>query len=459
MTDTSPALKRTITLFQATLFGIGLILGAGIYVIIGEAAKIAGNLLWISFLLSSFLALCTAFSYAELSSLFPKSAAEYIYVKNATRKLSISIFVGYLTILVSIVSASAVAIGFSNYLSVFLPMYDPIFYSIILISILSFINFYGIRESIWFNTIFTIIELSGLIIIIFIGLMFGNFSNIDFFESPLLSTSLNNNNNNNFLVSIGLIFGSSALIFFAYYGFENIPNIAEETRNPSKTISRAILLSIIITTIVYVLVVISSLGLVTWQELATSNVPLALVIEKVLQNKVGSLIISLIALFATTNTVLMMLVSSSRIMYGMSKDNALFNPFSKIHDKTKTPWLATIVSALISITVIIIFSNEISAVSKIAVFGIFTVFVFVNFSYILIKFKGQSSSFSSSISHSFSILNYKRVPILAILGIIISVVMLSQFDLTTVLYSLVIMSILFLSGILFDKHTKIRKKY
>lgn len=324
MTDTSAALKRTITLFQATLFGIGLILGAGIYVIIGEAAEIAGNLLWISFLFSSFLALCTAFSYAELSSLFPKSAAEYIYVKNATRKLSISIFVGYLTILVSIVSASAVAIGFSNYLSVFLPMYDPIFYSIILVSILSFLNFLGIRGSIWFNTIFTLIELSGLIIIIFIGLMFGNFSNIDFFETPISSTHLNNND---FLVSIGLIFGSSALIFFAYYGFENIPNIAEETSNPSKTISRAILLSIIITTIVYVLVVISSLGLVTWQDLATSNVPLALVIEKVSENKSGSLIISLIALFATTNTVLMMLVSSSRIMYGMSKDDALFNSF------------------------------------------------------------------------------------------------------------------------------------
>jgi amino acid transporter len=87
MTDTSPALKRTITLFQATLFGIGLILGAGIYVIIGEAAEIAGNLLWISFLFSSFLALYTAFSYAELSSLFPKSAAEYIYVKKCYKKI------------------------------------------------------------------------------------------------------------------------------------------------------------------------------------------------------------------------------------------------------------------------------------------------------------------------------------------------------------------------------------
>ena len=121
------------------------------------------------------------------------------------------------------------------------------------VSILSFINFYGIRESIWFNTIFTLIELSGLLIIIFIGFIFGNFSNVDFLESPISDKM---SYNNDFLSSIGIIFGASALIFFAYYGFENIPNIAEETKNPSKTISRAILLSIIITTMVYVLVVI-----------------------------------------------------------------------------------------------------------------------------------------------------------------------------------------------------------
>jgi APA family basic amino acid/polyamine antiporter len=182
------------------------------------------------------------------------------------------------------------------------------------------------------------------------------------------------------------------------------------------------------------------------------------VIEKVLENKGGGLIISLIALFATTNTVLMMLVSSSRIMYGMSKDEALFNSFSKIHKKTKTPWLAIVASALLSITVIIIFSNDISAVSKIAVFGIFTVFVFVNFSLILIKFKSPAFSFYSSKSHYFSLLNYKRLPIFRILGIVISIVMLMQFDLPTVSSSLIIISILFITGTLFAKYKKIRKK-
>jgi APA family basic amino acid/polyamine antiporter len=301
MTETAPALKRTINLFHATMYGIGLILGAGIFVIIGDAAEIAGNLLWISFIISSFLVMCTAFSYAELSSIFPKSAAEYVYVKNSFGKLSVSIFVGCLTIFVGVVSASAVAIGFSNYLSVFLPGYPPIIFSILIVAILSFINFYGIRKSIWFNTIFTLIELSELVIIIFIGFIFGNFSNVNFLESSI-SDKMSNNNNNNFLSSIGLIFGASALIFFAYYGFENIPNIAEETKNPSKTISRAILLSIIITTIVYVLVVISSLSLVTWQELSSSNIPLSLVIETVFENK-GNFIISTIALFATTNNL------------------------------------------------------------------------------------------------------------------------------------------------------------
>jgi APA family basic amino acid/polyamine antiporter len=399
-----------------------------------------------SFIISSFLAICTAFSYAELSSIFPKSAAEYIYVKNSFGKLSVSIFVGCLIIFVGTVSASAVAIGFSNYLSVFLPGYPTILFSILVVSILSFINFYGIRESIWFNTIFTLIELSGLLIIIFIGFIFGNFSNVNFLESPISDKMLYNND---FLSSIGIIFGASALIFFAYYGFENIPNIAEETKNPSKTISRAILLSIIITTIVYVLVVISSLSLVTWQELSSSNVPLSLVIEKVFENR-GNFIISTIALFATTNTVLMMLISSSRIIYGMSKDGALLTSFSKIHKKRNTPWLAIIITALLSITVIIVSSNNISTVSKIAVFGIFTVFAFVNFSLILLMLKNLSS-----LQQSFSILNYKRLPIFAIIGIVISFIMLLQFDSTTILLSLIIMSILFLISIFFAKSKKI----
>lgn len=199
------------------------------------------------------------------------------------------------------------------------------------------------------------------------------------------------------------------------------------------------------------MVVISSLGLVTWQELSSSNVPLSLILEKVFENK-GNVIISIMALFATTNTVLMMLISSSRIIYGMAKDGALFTSFSKIHKKRYTPWLAIIITTLLSIIVIILSFNNISIVSKLAVFGIFIVFIFVNSSLIFLKFKEYSSLKQF-------LLNYKRLPKFAFMGIVISFIMILQFDSTTILFSLIVISILFLISILFarSKNKKERK--
>ena len=320
--DIGSGLRRSVTLVQAVMYGIGLILGAGIYVLIGDVAAISGNAMWISFLLAAAMATLTGLSYAELSSVFPKSAAEYVYVKAGFNNDFLALFIGCLTIFVAITSAATVAIGFSGYLAVLLPGYPPVLYAIGLVLALSFLNYYGIRESVWVNTIFTLVEVSGLLIIIGVGLSIGSVEDTNYFEMPDIAYSSH-------AAIISTILASTVLVFFAYYGFENIPNIAEETKNPSKTISKSILLSIIITTIVYVLVAISSLSLATWQEISSSNVPLSLILEKVFETK-GNLIISAIAIFATTNTVLMMLVSSSRIIYGMSKDGALLNFFSKI---------------------------------------------------------------------------------------------------------------------------------
>jgi basic amino acid/polyamine antiporter, APA family len=158
------------------------------------------------------------------------------------------------------------------------------------------------------------------------------------------------------------------------------------------------------------------------------------------------------ALFVTTNTVLMMLISSSRIIYGMAKDRALFTSFSKIYKKRNTPWLAIIITTLLSIIVIILSFNNISIVSKLAIFGIFIVFIFVNSSLIFLKFKKFSSLKQF-------LLNYKRLPKFAFMGIVISFIMILQFDSTTVLFSLIVISILFLISILFarSKNKKVRK--
>jgi len=134
-------LKRSISLFQAVMYGTGLILGAGIYVLIGDAAGIAGNAIWISLLIASVIAAFTGLSYAELSSAFPKSAAEYVFAKNAFGSNFIAFIVGCLIVFVALVSAATVAIGFAGYLLVFFQQIPLMVYAVALIGILSLVNF------------------------------------------------------------------------------------------------------------------------------------------------------------------------------------------------------------------------------------------------------------------------------------------------------------------------------
>ena len=333
--------------------------------IIGDVAGIAGNAMWISFILAALIALVTGFSYAELSSIFPKSAAEYVYSKNAFDSNFIGSIAGCMIIFVAIVSAATVAIGFAEYLTaIAFSQFNPILFAIILMLILSFINFYGISESIKLNTIFTFIELAGLVLIVIIGLWLGSPMETDYFEIPdhvdLYKVPPD--------VVFGVLLSSTGLIFFAYYGFENIVNITEETRNPTRVIPKAVILSIFITTVVYVVVAFAITALVGWEELSQSEALLALVAEKAL-GRSGVLILSVIALFATSNTCLMMLISGSRIIYGMSKierkvesgsslplDSLPIFPslLAKVHKTRRTPWIAVIIAMVMGIITIIL---------------------------------------------------------------------------------------------------------
>ena len=256
------------------MYGVGLILGAGIYVIIGDVAAVAGNAMWISFIVASVIALFTGLSYAELSSMFPKSAAEYVFAKNVFGSHFIALIVGCLIIFVAVVSAATVALGFSGYFtSVFFPQFHPVLVAIVLIAALSFVNFYGISESVWMNTAFTFIELAGLMIIILAGIWLGSPGNTNYFEMPDKKSELSEPS---LLFMISTLLGGAGLIFFAYYGFENIVNIADETRNPARIIPIAILISIAFATILYILVAISTSALVGWKGLSLSEAPLSL---------------------------------------------------------------------------------------------------------------------------------------------------------------------------------------
>lgn len=399
------------------MYGVGLILGAGIYVLIGDIAGIAGNAMWISFIIAALIAVFTGLSYAELASVFPKSAAEYVFVKNAFGSNLFAFVAGWLIVFVAVVSAATVAIGFSGYLLNFFPQANPILSTVILVVVLSAINFVGIRESAWMNTVFTLVELSGLVIIIALGIFLGSPAQTNYYEMPPAVT--------NSSLAAGSLLGAVGLIFFAYYGFENLANIAEETKNARRTIPAALIISIIVTTAVYILVAVSAVSLVGWEALSSSDAPLALAAEKVFGNA-GIVMLSAIALFATTNTVLMMLVSGSRIVYGMASDRALPFSLSAVHRTTRTPFKAIAVVMVLTIAVVVASAGRIESVARVAVFGIFLVYVFVNMSLIWLRYKqpGLERPFRSPV-------RIKKFPLLAGLGLLTSLLMLTQFDLLT----------------------------
>ena len=423
-------LKRHLGLFHTTMYGVGLILGAGIYALIGDAAGEAGNSVWISFVLAAVSAIFTGLSYAELSSMYPKAAAEYSFVKNAFGSNFVAFLVGWLTLFVAVISAAAIALGFGGYLTQLFQI-PIVLAAIVIITILTFVNYFGIRESSSMNIIFTIIEAVGLGIVIWVGLSISGIE-IDYFDVPH---------------GFSGIFSAFTLVFFAYIGFENIANIAEEIKNPRKVLPRAIILAITITAIVYILVSISAVRVLDWQELGVSVAPLADVIKKSLGQEWGFGIL-IIALFATTNTVLIMLVSGSRILYGVALDKALPGIFSVIHQKRKTPWIAVIVIGALSAS--FVFIGDIGTVANISVFAIIMVFVLVNLALIWLRYKQPDAErqFRSPI-------NVKKFPVLAALGIITPILGIIQFESFVLLMGLGVVA----SGALFYYiYNKIKKE-
>jgi APA family basic amino acid/polyamine antiporter len=409
------------------MYGVGLILGAGIYVLIGEAAGLAGDSVWIAFVLGSVVALFAGLSYAELSSMFPKAAAEYTFVKNAFKNNFFAFIIGWLTAITSMIMAATVALGFGGYFSEFLNI--PITISaIVLIGILSIVNFIGIRESSWANTVFTIIEVSGLILVIIIGFTISEPEPVNYFESPTGFT--------------GIII-AFVLIFFAFIGFEDMANVAEEVRNPKKVIPRAIILSVMISGIIYVLVSLAVVRVINWEDLSLSAAPLADVVKRGLGVQ-GHIIFSGIALFAITNTVLITLVAGSRMIYGMAREKSFPDILAKVHSKTKTPWVAIIVIMLIAIG--FSFIGDIVIVANITVFAVVITFAAVNLTVIVLRYT------EPNIERKFRVpINIGKFPILPMFGLGISVYMAFQFQIQVVLVGLVIIGIGTVFYLLYEK--------
>lgn len=385
-------LKRELGLFHATTIGVGLILGAGIYVLLGEVSGYAGNSVWLSFLISAVVALLTGFSYAELSSMFPKDAAEYTYTKASFGKM-LAFFIGYFVILSAIISSATVATGFAGYFSALFGLDHVQYIAIAVIIVFSIINFLSVKGSSWTNVLFTGMEILGLIIIIVLGAM--NLGAVSYTQMPLGFT--------------GVLKGA-ALVFFAFIGFESVVKLSEECKNPRKTIPRALLLSIVITTVLYILVAISAVSIMDWSALASSKAPLADAAASILGSK-AFVILSVIALFSTANTVLISLFAGSRALYGIGEHYKLLNPFTAVHKKFRTPHVAILAIMLFSIC--FTFIEDIGLIAELTNFTLFVTFAVINLAVVYLRFKMPKEKRIFKIP-----LNIGKVPVIAIAGFI-----------------------------------------
>ncbi|HEY6586502.1 MAG TPA: amino acid permease [Candidatus Methanoperedens sp.] len=399
-------LKRELGLLEVTLSGVGIILGAGIYALIGKASGLAGNSLWMSFSISALIAIFTGLSYAELSSMFPKASAEYEYTAHAFGK-RLAFIIGWLIILSGAIGASTVALGFGGYFKVLFSM--PIITSaFVLIIALSFLLFLGIKESALFAIVATLIETAGLLIIIFLGVPY--LGKVDYFEMPL---------------GMAGVFQAAALVFFAYTGFESIVKLSEETKSPEKTIPKGLILAILISVVLYILVAISAVSVVGWENLSRSDAPLADIAFSAFGSN-AFVFLTIIALFSTANTVLLMMLGSSRIMYGMANSSHLPYILSKIHFLRKTPWTAIMMTSFLSL--LFIFAGNIAFVANVANFTLFVTFFVINASMIVLRYK------EPDMKRPFRVpVTIGKFPIIALLGMLFSVFMLLQLEAKVIL--------------------------
>lgn len=368
----SPTLRRELGLAKVVVYGVGLILGAGIYAILGEAAGAAGEAVPLSFLLAAVIALFTGLSYAELSSRFPKGEGDYVYVREGLRSKRLAEVVAFLRVFVGVVSAAAVALAFSGYMSAFVEV-PPVLTAIGLVVAASAVNFWGISTSARLNVLFTVAEVAGLAIVIWIGR--GSWGNVAFLDAPTGVTG---------------VLEAAFLVFFAYVGFGSIVNIAEETEDPTRTIPQGILVSIGITTVLYILVAVSAVGVVDWQMLGGSASPLALV-ARTGAGLMTETVVGAIALASTGNTVLILLVSTSRLLYGVSKSEYRSFPtvFSRVHPWRRTPHFA--VALVGGTTVPFVLVGDLGQVAAVANAALLVVFVVVNGALLKLRFDEPES--------------------------------------------------------------------
>ena len=356
-------LSRTLSLPMMLLYGLGTTIGAGIYALIGEVANVAGYFAPLSFLIASLTAGFTAISFAELCGRFPRAAGAALYVKQGFGSERLSTLVGLLVVLAGLVSAAALVNGFVGYLHQFIDI-ERVTAIVLVTLLLGGIAIWGIAESVIIASLITIVEIGGILLVITVS--GEGLSSFSARWTEFIPTAD--------MTSWGGIYFGAVLAFYAFIGFEDMVDVAEEVKDVKRTLPLAILLTLGITTLIYMLLMVSALLSLTPTELADSEAPLALIYEH--HTGENAIAIGIIGMFAIINGALIQVIMASRVLYGLSSRGQLPELLSNVYHRTRTPLIATIVATIIALVLALI--GRLGSLAEMTSLIMLTIFSLVN---------------------------------------------------------------------------------
>lgn len=402
-----PDLKRVMGPKLLLLFIVGDILGAGVYAVTGQMAGIVGGVVWLPFLVAFIVATLTALSYLELVTKYPQAAGAALYAHKAFGVHFITFIVAFAVICSGITSASTSANVLAQNLFGGLEVNGWIdeapgagMTTVVAMSfmlLLALINLRGVGESVKFNVILTLVEVTALTIVIGVGFYAmtagdGDLSRITVFESP--------EGKGMFLA----VTAATSVAFFAMVGFEDSVNMVEETENPEKIFPRTMITGLGIAVIIYMLVAVSVVAVLTPTELSEINEAegraLLEVVSKGAPDFPIDRIFPFLAMFAVANTALINMLMASRLLYGLANQDVLPRSLGKVSKNTRSPWAAVLFSTVLALGLIYYVADQaesdivlnLASVTALLLLGVFTV---VNIACLALRVDGRESKFRS----------------------------------------------------------------
>ena len=358
----SDSFRRVLGLPQVTMSGVAVIIGAGIFVLLGPATADAGGAVWLAFVIAAVLSALTALSYMELASMFPKASSEHEFTRHAFPRW-VAAIVGWAMAVALIVAAATVALGFARYLAEFVD-FDQRIVAVVVIVVMACVTYFGMEKAAWLIVGLAGVQIVALVFVMVIG-------------APSLGD-----------VSIGVtstsgVMSAAALVFFAFIGFDEVITLAEETRNPTRTVPQALMLALGISTLLYVGVAVAAVSVLGAEAVGSSQRPLADVGRAVVGDWGGDGLV-IAALISTSSTVLLAITAGSRMLYGIARAGDLPSALATVRFQ-RVPLNALVLTVAVAVS--FLFLGDLKTLASATDALIYGIFMVVNVVLVVLRFR------------------------------------------------------------------------